>query len=111
MSKKKLFTMGFVVTLFFCLTTANAADEFEQPGKLNATMFLSSKAVKGEHHHVKEIVKNDGFLNHYKINSDFGQFEITSTSGLTMLIKEIYAIAEMRKVETDDNRKGYPGSR
>jgi len=51
---------------------------------------------------VKENVQNDGILNHYEVTSPFGDFKAVSTSSLLILLHEIEAIAEMKKVETDD---------
>lgn len=76
--------------------------EFENPGILSAQSFLKPELIKGEHYTVNENVHNDGILNHYDINSSFGPFKAISTSSLIILIREIEAIAEMKKIETDD---------
>ena len=76
--------------------------EFENPGILSAQSFLKPELIKGEHYTVNENVHNDGILNHYDINSSFGPFKVISTSSLIILIREIEAIAEMKKIETDD---------
>ena len=76
--------------------------EFENPGILSAQSFLKPELIKGEHYTVNENVHNDGILNHYDVNSSFGPFKAISTSSLIILIREIEAIAEMKKIETDD---------
>lgn len=76
--------------------------EFETPGILSAPSFLKPELLKGEHYTVNENVTNDGILNHYDVNSSFGSFKVISTSSLIILIREIEAIAEMKKIETDD---------
>lgn len=76
--------------------------EFENPGILRAQSFLKPELIEGEHYTVNENVHNDGILNHYDINSSFGPFKVITTSSLIILIREIEAIAEMKKIETDD---------
>lgn len=76
--------------------------EFEKPSTLKARSFLAPEVLKGEHHTVDDEVHNDGFLNHYIVKSSFGDFKVSSTSSLQILVGEIGAIAEMKKIETDD---------
>jgi hypothetical protein len=76
--------------------------DFEKPGMLKAQSFLKPEIIKGEHYKVEEEVQNDGLLNHYSVNSSFGNFQVTSTSSLRILVREIEAIAEMKKIKTDD---------
>jgi len=76
--------------------------EFEKPGILKARSFLQPEVLKGEHFTVDDKVHNDGFLNHYSVNSSFGNFQVTSTSSLRILVREIEAIVAMKKIRTDD---------
>ena len=43
--------------------------EFEKPGILKARSFFPPEVLKGEHYTVDDKVNNDGFLNHYSVNS------------------------------------------
>ncbi len=79
-----------------------ALAEFEKPGTLKAQSFLKPEVLKGEHYTIDEQVKNDGVLNHYSVKSSFGTFQVSSTSSLQILIREIEAIAAMKKIQTDD---------
>ena len=47
-------------------------------------------------------VENNGLFNKYSVTSPFGDFEAPSNTALGFLINEINAIAEMKKVKTDD---------
>lgn len=76
--------------------------EYEEPPTLSASGLLAPELLKGPHHTVLEQVQNDGFFNHYTVQSSFGEFKAPSTTMLKFLINELNAIAEMRKVETDD---------
>jgi hypothetical protein len=63
---------------------------------------LPPEWLKGPHHEVADEVENDGLFNRFKVNSPFGTFEASSNSDLGFLINEINAIAEMKKVQTDE---------
>ena len=112
MSLKKAFIVPIsrtsIVSCFFILCMLQVMQptyllaEFEKPGTLKARSFLAPEILKGEHHTVDDSVQNDGFLNHYIVKSSFGDFNVSSTSSLQILVGEIAAIAEMKKIETDD---------
>ncbi len=111
MSYKKLNMAGtycttFCFFIFLCLLQViipkAVLAEFEKPGILKARSFLPPEVLKGEHYTVDDKVNNDGFLNHYSVNSSFGNFKVISTSSLLILIREIEAIAAMKKIKTDD---------
>ena len=76
--------------------------EIEKPGILKAQSFLQPEVLKGEHYTVDDKVHNDGLLNHYSVKSSFGNFQVTSTSSLRILVREIEAIAAMKKIKTED---------
>ena len=42
-------------------------------------------------------------MNNYRVSSDFGEFNISSTSLLKIRLTEIEAMAKMREVEEDDS--------
>ncbi len=79
-----------------------AASEYEKPAVLSAAELLSRELLKGPNYTVAEPVQNDGLFNHYTVDSPFGTFTAPSTNALYFLINEINAIAEMKKVQTDD---------
>lgn len=96
------------VTWFFILFMVQAMQpthllaQFEKPSTLKAQSFLEPEILKGEHYTVDDTVHNDGLLNHYTVKSSFGEVKVISTSSLQILIGEIKAIAEMKKINTDD---------
>ena len=75
---------------------------YEVPPTLSASKLLTPELRAGQYHTVDEKVVNDGFMKHYQINSKYGEFEAGSTAELKERIREIYAIAEMDKVESSD---------
>lgn len=103
-------TLGYC-TVFYCfiflvllqgIIPQTVLAEFEKPGTLSARSILKPELLKGEHYTVEDQVQNDGLLNHYSVHSSFGTFQVISTSSLYILVREIEAIAAMKKIQTDD---------
>jgi len=80
----------------------DALADYEQPTILSASKLLPADMLKGPHHTVIEQVHNNGLFNQYTVDSPFGEFQAPSTATLKFLINELNAVAEMKKVETDD---------
>ena len=92
----------FLMCLIQIMSPQYLLADFEKPSALKAQSFLEPQFLKGEHYTVNEEVKNDGLLNHYTVKSSYGDFKVSSTSSLQLLVGEIKAIAEMKKIETND---------
>ena len=71
----------------------------EMPPMLSASRLLSPEILRSPDHQVSELVRNDGFMNHYEINSRFGVFKAGSTAELRKRSREIGAITAMDKVK------------
>lgn len=69
------------------------------PAPLKASAILPADVVKGPNHQVAEDVVNDGYVNHYRIGSDVGNFTAVSTAALRMRVLEINAMVAMEKIE------------
>ena len=87
--------MLFVMTPHHSLA---AQENFENPLVLKASEILTPQLVSSEYHEVEEEVENDGYLNFYRISSDFGTFEAQGTSMLKIRVKEIHALAELERL-------------
>jgi len=102
-NKNQKFFIYIPVTVLFMLSfSISALADFEKLPTLNAQSILNPQLFKGEYHSVKKQVKNDGLFNHYEVNSKFGTFNITSTPDLKVLVNELHAIADMKKIDVDD---------
>ena len=100
-------TMGLlaaVIVLFLCQGAFSAGwtAEYEQPGEVSARGVLKPEQLKGPYHTVEDQVRHDGLFYRYTVQTPFGQYAPASTFALDVLIKELNAIAAMRKVETKD---------
>lgn len=75
---------------------------FEAPASRAAEDVLPAELLAGPHHRVENEVLSDGYLNYYKIRSDYGEFDAASTAGLKTRVGEIEALAaldELSKTE------------
>ena len=88
----------FVILLFGTALRA-AAQRYESSPVLKASQILPRELVSGLNYRVEERVINDGYQNHYKIYSKFGEFSVVSTAKLWKRIREINAIAVMDQVK------------
>jgi hypothetical protein len=104
LSRFRLGVVSFLTATSVCAGTIppSVHADYEEPFTMSASECLAPELLKGPHHRVLEQVQNDGFFNHYTVQSPFGEFTAPSTTMLKFLINELNAIAEMKKVETDD---------
>jgi hypothetical protein len=86
-----------VVAAHFLLMWVALADDYayEVTWDLKASEILPAGLLEGEHHSVDDNVRNDGYLNYYIINSEYGVFEAASTAMLRIRVREIHALAEL----------------
>jgi hypothetical protein len=102
--KRKVVTMGAASCLAWSIVVVGAeVPEFEEPPILRAADVVSpADLLTGPHHRVDDRVVNDGFMNHFVIRSDFGDFEAGSERMLGTRVREVYAIAKLRELSRTD---------
>ncbi|MCP4009708.1 MAG: hypothetical protein GY726_09365 [Proteobacteria bacterium] len=76
--------------------------EFEVAEDLQLKQVLPETLHSGKHHRTEARVRNDGLFNDYQLTTSYGQFRIKTTTLLKIRIREVYAIAAMREIETGD---------
>jgi len=99
---KKAQSSGLLIFMIFAAYVVPVQAAYEQPPILKAKNILKPALFKSANYTIQDQVKNDGFFNHYTVNSPFGTFKAGSTPGLEILLNEINAIADMKKVDTSD---------
>ncbi|MCP3960587.1 MAG: hypothetical protein GY719_22315 [bacterium] len=93
-----------LVCLLVTLTTAvvpsgpATAEDFEQPPVFSAGDVVPVEVRKGAHYEVADEVPNDGFMNTYRINSDYGRFDAYGQTMLAVRVQEIGALDELAEV-------------
>jgi len=100
LSSGVLILASMLVPASLLLTTSGRiwAQEFETPPVLKASEVLPSEMQRGDRFVVQEQVRNDGFMNYYVVDSDFGRFEAYGNPALAKLIQEIGALDQLDEV-------------
>src|SRR5262249_46122996 len=76
---------------------ARAAGTFATPPVLAAADVLPAALLKGPHHRVLPEVSSDGYMEHFRIESDFGPFTAAGRRLLAVRVREIAAIAQLEE--------------
>lgn len=91
---------GFLNFLLFTLIftgLAFGAAKYETPSDKRASEVLPPNLRSGHHFKVQDRVAADGYMLRFTVTSDYGTFPVTGEYGLRKLIKEIQAIAALKK--------------
>lgn len=99
---KKMLPGGLLIFMTLTAYAVPVQAVYEQPPVLKAKTILNPALFKSGNYTIQDQVKNDGFFNHYTVNTSFGTFKAGSTSGLEILLNEINAITDMKKIDTSD---------
>lgn len=98
MSSRIALTIVFIVAAGLCQAQelpSHSQLNYEVAQDLSAADLLPAELLRGKYHVVDDRVRNDGYLNYYTIQSDFGEFEAVSTASLRLRIREIEALGEL----------------
>lgn len=87
------------VVLFLSSTTLYAANYANPPIVLNAQNILKTDQLTGSNFQVDNEVQNDGLINFYTLETDYGQLNVESTAELQVRIGELNALVVMEKLD------------
>ena len=93
--------LGAFTTVVGVVGLANA-EEFEVPANRKASEILPAELIQGPHYRVQDTVVSYGYMHHWMVDTDFGAFQATGDGALRKLIREIYAIAALKKVSQSE---------
>ena len=68
---------------------------YETPPTFSASQVLSPQLQQGPYHKIVGPVRNDGFLNTYKMSTSFGDFDVAGTDLLKIRVIEIGAASKL----------------
>lgn len=95
-----------LVLTFFSMSPLSIAEDkkvkYETPGSRSASTFIPADIIKGTHYEVQDKVVAYEYMDHFEVNSDYGEFSVTGDGALYKLLFEIGAIAELRKIKDTD---------
>jgi hypothetical protein len=87
---------------FALLVSTPQLPTFETNPVFRASDILTPAELRSEDHVVSETVNNDGFMNHYVVETPFGDFEADGNRQLGFRIQEAHALAELDRVSNSD---------
>jgi hypothetical protein len=87
-----------LLAVFLAASAVSEGPYEEPPILLTAAEAAPAKQLKGEHHEVRNGVENDGLMNNYIIETEFGLFEAEGNFQLGKRVMEIEAIAQLKEV-------------
>ena len=73
-------------------------DAYETPPVQQATEVLPAQWLNSGLYTIDDTVMNDGYLNYYRIRSNYGDFDAASTLMLRIRIREIEALAKLDEI-------------
>lgn len=88
----------YALGILLVMGPAFAEGDYEEPPVFEAKDILPADLLASDHHRVVEVVQNDGYLNHYRIQSDYGEFDAQGLTMLRIRTREVQALAELDKV-------------
>lgn len=92
-------TAGLVLAALAACAALAAADEaYETPGTLPADRFLSAAEMRGEQWSVEPRALNDGMMNTYTIDSQYGSWQARGDASVPMRIREVLALARLDEI-------------
>lgn len=68
---------------------------YETPPTFKASEILPPELYRGQHHVIDDLVYNDGIINHYRVNSRYGVYDVASSQMLMQRVSEVEVIGEL----------------
>lgn len=87
-----------IFTLVISTGVVLGAANYEAPSSKQASEVLPPNLRSGPHFRVQDRVAADGYMLRFTVTSDYGTIQVTGEYGLRKLIKEIQAIAALKKM-------------
>lgn len=104
-------TLAFIIC---AILPAEAQDlpEFQKlPITLKASEQVPKNVLTGPNYQIEANVKNDGFINTYRLTTDYGPLKVEGTSLLMERTNELKALSHMQEVEHNGYGKGHTAGR
>jgi hypothetical protein len=79
---------------------ATAADFEADTLDVPTSSLLSAELMKGEHYTIDDTVTVKGYMNHYTVRSDYGEFTAVGDRALRKLIGETIAIGQLKEMDS-----------
>lgn len=96
----RLLASSLFVLLVLVLSTTGIveAERYDVPHNRRISDILPADQIKGEHYKIHKEVIFTGFMDTFKVDSDYSDFEVTGNGALRKLLKEIHAITALKEI-------------
>jgi len=84
--------------LLFSTTGIVEAERYDVPHNRRISDILPADQIKGEHYKIHKEVIFEGYMDTFKVGSDYGEFEVTGDGALRKLLNEIHAITVLKEI-------------
>ncbi|MGE0716430.1 MAG: hypothetical protein AB7P02_13395 [Alphaproteobacteria bacterium] len=81
---------------------AQSGGGLEAPAVQKAEDVLPAELIRGPHHTVDPTVHVYALMREYRVRSEFGDYVVVGDARLRTLVRELAAIAELRKIKKSD---------
>jgi hypothetical protein len=109
MNRKLVSYLSVFIIVMLGLQATDASESASQPVlfpklktppiMLKASDVLPKDLLVGSNYRIEQTVTNDGFINSYKLSTDYGPLTVESTALLLMRINELKALQHMEKLK------------
>lgn len=100
---KSLLHPAFYISIACCSAlAAQESEPFEQPVLLHASELLPAAILRGPSYRVRDQVVTDGYMAHFKIDTDFGTFDAVGVPQAKRRIVEAEAIRKLVETSKGD---------
>jgi hypothetical protein len=82
---------------FLIGASAAVTEGFETVPDRSASQLLAAAVVRGPNFHVVDPVQGDGLMNHFVIESRFGEYDAYGRGPLALRVREVAALTELAK--------------
>ncbi len=79
----------------FANSAVAQSGEYESPPSFSAGQVLPPQLQQGPYHKIVGPVRNDGFLNNYRMSTTFGEYEVVGTDLLKIRVHETRAASKL----------------
>jgi len=87
-----------LLVLVLSITGSVEAERYDVPHNRKISDILPADQIKGEHYRIHNEVIFKGYMDTFKIDSDYSDFEVTGDGALRKLLKEIKAITVLKEI-------------
>ncbi len=95
----KLITIIVMVLTWMAPVAAESLPEIQTPPiTLQASDVIPEVSLKGSNYQIGQTVENDGFINSYKLTTDYGPLTVESTALLMIRLNELKALHHMQEL-------------